>query len=243
MKIALLGYGKMGQNIEYVVNQHHKGDEIILKVNSTNQLLISESALQEADVAIEFSSPQTAVANIEKCLSAGIPIVVGSTGWYSKLNYVKALVKDNDGALVYGSNFSIGMNIMFELNKKLTHMINRFPNFDIKMEEIHHKEKKDSPSGTAIQLAEDILDIHDQKKEWKLEEDLDWNKRDQLSIKALRKEGVKGVHTVISEDAIDYISISHEAKDRSGFSNGALLAAKWLCDRKGVYHFREVLDF
>tara|TARA_R110002072_G_scaffold199405_4_gene357043 strand:- start:20130 stop:20828 length:699 start_codon:yes stop_codon:yes gene_type:complete len=231
MNIALLGYGKMGKTIEKLAIE--KGDSIVAIVTSSKDL----SKLEEADVAIDFSVPNAAVTNITACLEQGIPVVSGTTGWLEDYEKVLNLCQSRNGSFIYASNFSIGVNLFFELNKKLAEMMAKHKSYKIEIEEIHHTQKLDAPSGTAISLAKDIIEKTDYKN-WKL----DTASADEIAIKALREEDVKGTHTVSYTSEVDSISIKHEAHSREGFALGALLAAAWLKDKKGIYTMKDVLN-
>jgi 4-hydroxy-tetrahydrodipicolinate reductase len=238
MKIALIGYGKMGKMIEECVHKKEQ-DEIVLKISKMNPLDFSEENLQEVDVAIEFTTPHTAVENILKCADAGIPVVCGTTGWLEELEKVKDYIKQKKGALIYGSNFSLGVNIFFELNRKLAALMNAHMEYDVHIEEKHHTEKKDAPSGTAISLANDILKINSAKSKWIYPPSADKNF---LSIDAGRKDTISGIHYVCYRSANDEISIRHEAFSRKGFAEGALLAARWIAGKKGIFEFKEIFE-
>ena len=234
MKIALIGYGKMGKVIDRLAID--KGHEIVLRINERVQA--NNEALLKADVAIEFSTPESAAANIYACFEAGIPVVVGTTGWYDQFPNIEDQCKANNHTLFYATNFSVGVNIFFELNRYLSRMMNRFDNYTPKMLEIHHTEKLDAPSGTAITLAEDLIYEMDRLKGWKNEEVWD---DDRLSILSERKPDVPGTHRVEYESAIDSIAIRHEAKGREGFASGAIAAAEWVAGKQGVFTMKDLL--
>lgn len=236
MKIALIGYGKMGMTIEEIALQ--KGDEIVLKINEDNLHDFTESNIKKADVAIEFSGPHSAFENIKTCLQCGVAVVSGSTGWLEKLPEIEALVKELNGSFMYSSNYSIGVNIFFELNKKLAQLMGSYDDYNVAIEEIHHTQKKDAPSGTAISLAEQVMQNIPTKKEWINNET---DKADELSIISKRIENVPGTHSVKYTSAIDDIEIIHTAHNRKGFAAGALLAAHFISDKKGVFSMREAL--
>ncbi|HAS35837.1 MAG TPA: 4-hydroxy-tetrahydrodipicolinate reductase [Flavobacteriales bacterium] len=235
MRIALLGYGKMGKVIEELALE--RGHEISLKTSSETAIQ-STGELKDTDLAIEFSTPDAAPENIALCLEAGIPIVVGTTGWYKHLERIVELLKVEEGRLFTATNFSLGVNVFFKLNEKLAQMMNELDQYEVGIEEIHHTEKLDAPSGTAITTAEIILDELKRKKNWKL----DGKASDELSIQALRLPNVPGTHTVSYTSEIDSISLKHEAKNRKGFALGALLAAEWLTKQSsGVYGMENLL--
>lgn len=238
MKIALLGYGKMGKAIEAQIKKVGKHN-IILKVNTANLNKFTVETLKQADVAIEFSRPNTVINNIDICFDASIPIVVGTTGWYENLEAVKEKCAEKDGTLLYASNFSVGVNLFFKINKLANQLFLKYDAYDVSMEEIHHTEKIDAPSGTAISLANDILAKHPIKKTWKNELNLD---RDVLSISSKREEDVKGTHRVTWQSENDEVSIRHKAFNRNGFAKGAILAAEWLAGKTGCFTMDDVLN-
>ncbi len=245
MKIALLGYGKMGKAIEKcsLNNPEH---QIILKVNSANRNSITTNELKMADVAIEFSQPVAALDNIRFCFSAGVPVVSGTTGWFDQLDTVKQWCSEHNGALVYASNFSIGVNLFFELNKRLSVLMKPRNDYEPLLTEIHHTHKKDAPSGTAITLANDMLKISATKSSWisvtGTPSSLPTANPDELIILSHRRDDVVGKHMVEYKSADDRIKIIHEAFSRDGFANGALAAAAWICHRKGCYSFTDLIE-
>lgn len=235
MKILLIGYGKMGRTIERIAQD--QGHTISGKIDIHNQQSL-ESSLKESDVAIEFTTPETAFSNILACARAKVPVVSGTTGWLE--NYDEAVKQINTlgGTLFYASNYSIGVNIFFELNKYLARMMNNFDDYDVLMEEIHHTEKKDAPSGTAITLAEGILENMDRKKLWNLNQ---IGNSDDISVYSKRIGKVFGIHETQYHNEVDTIRISHEAFSREGFASGALKAAEWIIDKKGVLGMNDLL--
>ncbi|NNC85305.1 MAG: 4-hydroxy-tetrahydrodipicolinate reductase [Bacteroidia bacterium] len=241
MKIAIIGYGKMGKAIEKIALKN--GDEIVLKINSSNTSDLTTDNLKKADVAIEFTNPKSAVLNLIACLKAKTPVVTGSTGWYDELPELEKFYK-TDGSLLYAPNFSIGVNLFFALNKQLASLMNKFESYDVNMKEAHHTQKLDSPSGTALHLANDLIDRLDRKSSWReVKKELIENKAtNDLFIKAIREENVIGEHEVIYNSEIDEISIKHTAHNRQGFANGALLAAKWLQNKTGFYTMSDMLE-
>jgi len=241
MKIALLGYGKMGQAIEQVLIDQKQGDEIVLKISSANLSDLTTENLQKADVAIEFSTPHTAIENIYKCFKAGVPVVVGSTAWLSRLDEVKAECSLHSGSLFFSPNFSVGVNIFWEINRKLAELMNHQPQYHVAMEEIHHTEKLDAPSGTAVKTAEVILEKLHNKKGWSLVAEGQQPAPGSLLIVAKREPNVPGTHVVTYTSNVDYIEIKHEAKNRRGFAEGAVLAARWLPGKKGVFEMKDLL--
>jgi len=238
MKIALIGYGKMGKAIEDIAIKN--GHEIVLKITSQNTNECTIENLQKSDVAIEFTNPDSVIGNLKKCFDAGIPVVCGSTGWLTEWNEIKNYCEQKNGTLLFASNFSIGVNIFFELNKKLAVLMNNRPEYNTAIEEIHHTQKKDAPSGTAITLADDILKFNHNKNKWVLGET---ENRSELSITSLRIDPAPGTHVIHYDSSIDSIEIKHTAHNRIGFASGAVLAAEFLKDKKGIYQMQDVLGF
>ena len=238
MNIALIGYGKMGKTIEDIAIQ--KGHEITLKIDIENQNELTTKNLQQADVAIEFTGPGNALYNIYKCFDAEIPVVCGSTGWLEHWQDVEKYCKKKNGTLLYASNFSIGVNIFFEVNKKLASFMAKQPAYDVTIEEIHHTEKKDSPSGTAITLAEQIIKEIPRKSIWINEPSTN---DEALVINSIRLDPAPGTHTVTYHSGVDDITIAHTAHNRKGFAGGAILAAEFLQGKKGIFFMKDVLGF
>lgn len=241
MKIALIGYGKMGHEIEKILVSRGHTLPLIIDQDNTNQLTAEN--LNQCDVAIEFTTPATAFDNIVTCLKAGIPTVCGTTAWLDRLPEVTDLCQQTSGAFFYASNYSIGVNIFFAINRQLARMMNQFPEYDVTLNEVHHVQKKDAPSGTAVTLAEDILAGIDRKTSWHLGTTTD---RDKLEVTAQRRAMVPGIHTIVWESDADTITIDHNAKNRSGFAMGAVLAAEYLADKRGtgkVYGMKDLLGF
>ncbi len=232
MKIALLGYGKMGKVIERIALE--RGHEIVLRKSSTT----TYDGLENADVAIDFSVPSSAVANISECLQNTIPVVSGTTGWLEEYSKIIALCEEKKGAFIYGSNFSLGVNLFFELNDYLAKMMSKFNQYSVSMEEIHHTQKLDAPSGTAISLAKGIIDNSDYT-DWSLDKNSNENN---IYIDAQRIENVPGTHSVFYTSEVDTIEIKHTAHSRDGFAFGAVIAAEWLVGKKGVFTMRDVLE-
>jgi 4-hydroxy-tetrahydrodipicolinate reductase len=237
MKIALLGYGKMGKAIEEIAVQ--KGHNIVLKIDVSNIGDFTKENLQKADVAIEFTSPHTAYDNIKKAIGFGVPVVSGSTGWTERLDEIEKYCLEHKGAFLYASNFSIGVNIFFEINKKLAAMMAPHSDYNVYMEEIHHTEKKDAPSGTAITLAEQILERLKTKKKWVNEES---SNASDLSIISKRIDPAPGTHSIRYSSSIDDIEIIHTAHNRAGFASGAILAAEFLKGKTGIFSMKDVLS-
>jgi 4-hydroxy-tetrahydrodipicolinate reductase len=245
MKIALLGYGKMGQIIERFAVE--RGHEVVLKIGVENLEDFTVENLRLADVAIDFSAPAAAVPNIYKCFEAKVPVVVGTTGWYGELQKIKNDCLASNNTFLYGSNFSIGVNIFFHLNKQLAKLMNNYPAYDVQVEEIHHTQKLDAPSGTAITIAEGIIEGIDAKQEWINEEEGELTaaplKNNQLLIESLRIADIPGTHSVLYSSEVDDIEIKHTAHSRAGFALGAVVAAEWLQNKKGFYSVVDIFDF
>ncbi|WP_118973319.1 4-hydroxy-tetrahydrodipicolinate reductase [Taibaiella koreensis] len=236
MNIALIGYGKMGKAIEQVALQ--RGHQVILRIGRQNREEFSRENLVMADVAIEFTSPESAPDNVLHCLDAGVPVICGSTGWNDRLYLAKEKCAVSNGAFLQASNFSIGVNIFFEINKQLASLMNDWPEYEVSIEETHHTAKKDAPSGTAITLAEQVIDNLERKKHWQLDAP---SGEEVLPIKALREDEVPGTHRVHYRSAIDDIEIAHTAHSREGFALGAVLAAEFIRHRKGIFTMSDVL--
>lgn len=235
MKIALIGYGKMGKTIERIAQS--RGHKVTLKVSSKDGDNWYEK-LSEVDVAIEFTRPESAVKNIKQCFVSGVPVVVGTTGWYSDYNEVKKQCTEHRGALLAATNFSVGVNIFFEINKRLAELMSSRNEYTAEVQEIHHTEKLDSPSGTAITIAENIIENHSNYNNWK---NSPTEVKSDLEIISYREQGVPGTHEVTFDSDIDSISIKHEAKSRDGFALGAVLAAEFIHNKKGIFSMEDVL--
>lgn len=237
MNIGLIGYGKMGKEIEAIATG--RGHEIVLKVTSKNADY-SLDDLKKCDVAIEFSRPENVIQNIKSCFNANVPVVIGTTGWYKDLNTIRETCASENQSILYATNFSIGVNIFFELNKRLASMMNQHWSYDVSIEEIHHTQKLDAPSGTAITLAEDIISNLERKDQWHLgATDLD----NAINIFSQRTDNIPGTHYVRYKSAIDDVEIAHVAHNRKGFALGAVLAAEFLQGKKGVFTMKDVLNF
>ncbi len=243
MKIALIGYGKMGKTIERIAQE--RGHEVVLRLDINNPEDFEK--LSMADVAIEFTRPESAVGNLEKCIAAGVPVVCGTTGWLKHFEDISAQTKAQNSAFFYASNYSIGVNIFFEINRKLAEMMNTQPQYDVKMEEIHHTQKLDAPSGTAITLAEGILQNVTRKENWSCPQDAHSPSTEggdnSIVITAKRIDPAPGTHTITYDSPIDTIEITHTAHSREGFATGAVLAAEWLLGKKGVFTMKDMLGF
>lgn len=243
MKIGILGFGKMGRTIERLALD--AGHEIVLKIDSQNKSDLTDENLRKADVAIEFSRPETAFENISACLRAGVPVVAGTTAWLDKLEEARKMCEETGGAFFYASNFSIGVNIFFAVNRYLAALMHQQPQYDVQMEEVHHTQKLDHPSGTAITLAEGILKNITRKSSWaaSLNEPKTGLKSSELSIVSKRTDPAPGTHIVTWASGIDTIELSHTAHAREGFAAGALAAAEWLIGKKGTFEMKDMLGF
>lgn len=238
MKIALLGYGKMGKMIEEII-QREGQHQVVLKISSSNKDQLNKANLRVSDVALDFSAPVAVIKNVTECFEAKIPVVVGTTGWYDDLNKVKKVCEDKNGSMVYAGNFSVGFNTFFELNRELAALMKSHKEYEPSIREVHHEQKKDSPSGTAIFLANDIIKMSPAKHQWVNHES---NKSDDLIILSRREGNIVGIHEVEYVSPSDKIEIRHVAFNREGFAQGALLAAAWIKDKKGLFKFSEILD-
>ncbi|NER15674.1 4-hydroxy-tetrahydrodipicolinate reductase [Spongiivirga citrea] len=231
MQIALLGYGKMGKTIEKLAIE--RGHQIILTVDKGQ----NDFDISKADVAIDFSIPDAAVNNIITCLRNNVPVISGTTGWLEHYDEMVDLCNQKDGAFIYASNFSLGVNIFFELNTQLAKMMKQLSQYNVSMEEIHHTQKLDAPSGTAISLAEGIIE-NSNYTDWVLDAEED----EKIPIKAVRTPDVPGTHTVSYTSHVDTIDIKHTAHNRQGFALGAIIAAEWIIGKKGVFSMKDVLN-
>lgn len=231
MKIALVGYGKMGKIIDEIATQ--RNHEIVAKLNESPN---SEN-LNNADVVIEFSNPEVAFNNIKTCLENKIPVICGTTGWLDQKPEIEKIAAENKTSFLYGSNFSLGVNLFFALNEKLADLMKNFPDYNIQLEEIHHIHKKDAPSGTAISLAERIIKNDNRFEGWKLDETRD----KELGIFAIREDEVPGTHSVFYRSEVDEIEIKHTAYSRNGFALGAVIAAEWIQGKTGNFSMKDVL--
>ena len=236
MKIGIIGYGKMGKTIEAIAQQ--RGHEVIAKLGSDASDEEWDS-LNEADVCIEFTAPGSALENIKYCMENGFALVTGTTGWYEHMNKVERWQEKYKGAFFWASNFSVGVNLFWQLNRKLAALMNDNPEYAVSIEEIHHTEKKDAPSGTAITTAEQIFSAIDDYTGWKLSEDNP--SENDIEITAKREPEVKGTHIVTYESEIDKLQLVHEAKSRDGFALGAVLAAEFILDKHGFFTMEDML--
>ena len=231
MKIALLGFGKMGKIVEKLAVK--KGHTIVSRINQYS----SKEEILKADIAIEFSTPQAAVSNIKFCLENNIPIVSGTTGWLAHYDKMIKLCENRNGSFIYASNFSIGVNLFFSINEYVSNLMEPWKAYQVSIEEVHHNQKLDIPSGTAVTLAEGIIRNSD-KKNW----ELNGTEAENINITAKRINDIKGTHIINYDSNIDTISIKHEAHSRDGFALGAILAAEWLADKKGIFTMKDVLQ-
>ncbi len=236
MNIALVGYGKMGKAIEEIAVE--RGHNIVLRITSSNRHEMDKAHLENVDVAIEFTNPEAARDNVSTVLNAGVPVVCGTTGWNEGLDHAKMRALDNNTAFLQTSNFSVGVNIFFEVNKLLATLMNDQPAYEVSIEETHHTQKKDAPSGTAITLAEQIIDNLKRKKHWAKEST---DNEDAFPVIAHRTENVPGTHNIKYSSEIDDIEIIHTAHSRKGFALGAVLAAEFLAGKQGIYTMQDVL--
>jgi len=237
MKIALIGYGKMGKEIEKIALD--RGHEIVLKIDITNPEDLNLANLKKADVAIEFTTPASATANYKLCFEAGIPVVSGTTGWLEKQAEVYQFCKDLNGTFFHTTNFSLGVNIFFALNKKLAKLMGNHPEYTVEMKEIHHTQKLDAPSGTAITLAEGIIENIPSKKSWV---NCTTGLADEVGIISEREGQVPGTHIINYDSEVDYIEITHCAKNRKGLAFGAVLAAEYSFGKKGILSMNDLLN-
>ncbi|MCE3227065.1 MAG: dihydrodipicolinate reductase [Bacteroidetes bacterium] len=235
MNIALFGYGKMGKEIEAIAQK--RGHTIVLHVEKDNVDLLTAADLKKADVAIEFTTPHTVTDNIKRCFDAGLPVVVGTTGWYDQFDEIKNLCEKKNAGLFHATNFSVGVNLFFKVNQYLAELMNKYEDYDVSMEEIHHIHKLDKPSGTAITLAQQVLEKIDRKKNWSI----DKPGKETMFIKDVREGEVPGTHIIKYQSAIDDIEIMHKAHNRKGFALGAVIAAEFLKGKKGVYTMDDIV--
>ena len=239
MKIALIGYGKMGKTIEQLALE--RGHEIVSIIDIDNPNDFQSEAFKSADVAIEFSAPTAAFDNYMKCFAANVPVVAGTTGWLDRMDEIKTICKEEGKTFFYASNYSIGVNVFFAVNRYLAKIMNQFPAYDVCMSETHHIHKLDAPSGTAITLAEDIIEQIDRKKQWRLKQDA--GQPADLVIEDIREGEVPGIHEVRYESDVDYIHMKHSAKSRTGFAIGAVVAAEFTAGKKGFLSMNDLLKF
>jgi len=238
MKIALIGYGKMGKTIERIARE--RGHEIVSIIDLDNTDDFDSDAFKSADVAIEFTVPQVALSNYRRAFASGVAVVSGTTGWTEELPELKKEIETGDKTLFWSSNFSLGVNVFMAVNKFLAGIMNQFPNYNVEMTEVHHTQKLDAPSGTAITLAEEILEKLDRKNAWVKENE---TKSTDMAIKSIREGQVPGIHTIRYESEVDSITITHDAKSREGFALGAVVAAEFTAGKKGFLGMEDMLKF
>ena len=238
MKIALIGYGKMGKTIERIALE--RGHEIVSVIDVDNLDDFDSAAFKSADVAIEFTVPQVALSNYRRAFASGVAVVSGTTGWLDELPALKKEIEEGAKTLFWSSNFSIGVNIFMAVNKHLAAIMNQFPNYNVEMTEVHHTQKLDAPSGTAITLAEGIFENLDRKSAWTKEIE---TKPSEMAIKSIREGQVPGIHTIRYESEVDSIEITHDAKSREGFALGAVVAAEFTAGKKGFLGMQDLLKF
>ena len=238
MNIAIIGYGKMGHEIEKICRE--RGHNIVCTIDANEEAKFDSDEFKSADVAIEFSSPESALNNYKLAFAANVPVVSGTTGWLDKIDVVKEACEKDGQTFFYASNFSLGVNILFAVNKYLANIMNDFPEYDVHVDETHHMHKLYAPSGTALTIAEGILQSLERKKQWKLDKQ---NSDDDLQINAFREGEVPGIHTIKYESEVDSITLSHDAKSRKGFALGAVVAAEFAAKKKGFLGMEDLLPF
>ena len=237
MKVAIIGYGKMGHEIEQVLLQ--RGHTVALIIDQNNAGDLNAENLADIDVAIEFTTPDTAYTNVRTCIECGTPVVSGTTGWHDRLEELQSLCREKDSTMIWSSNYSLGVNITFRINRYLAELMNRFDTYNVSMEEIHHTQKKDAPSGTAISLANDILERVERKDKWVNEPTTDANA---IEITSLREGAVPGTHTVTYTSEDDKIEIKHTLFSRRALALGAVVAAEFVAPRKGVFTIDDLFE-
>ena len=238
MNIAIIGYGKLGHEIEKICRE--RGHNIVCTIDVNDEDKFESDAFKSANVAIEFSAPESALSNYRKAFAANVPVVSGTTGWLDNIDEVKQACEKDGQTFFYASNFSLGVNILFAVNKYLANIMNDFPQYDVHVDETHHIHKLDAPSGTALTIADGILESIKRKKQWKLDEK-DGNA--DLQINAFREGEVPGIHTIKYESEVDSITLSHDAKSRKGFALGAVVAAEFTANKKGFLGMKDLLPF
>ena len=238
MNIAIIGYGKMGREIEKICRE--RGHNIVCTIDVNEEAKFESDEFKSADVAIEFSSPKSALNNYKQAFAANIPVVSGTTGWLDDIKVVRKACEEDGQTFFYASNFSLGVNILFAVNKYLANIMNDFPQYEVHVDETHHIHKLDAPSGTALTIAEGILQAIERKNQWKLDEQ---SSTEDLRINAFRKGEVPGIHTIKYESEVDSITLSHSAKSRKGFALGAVVAAEFTAHKKGFLGMEDLLPF
>jgi len=238
MKIALIGYGKMGKTIERIALE--RGHEIVSVIDVDNVDDFDSDAFKSAEVAIEFTAPQVALSNYRRAFASGVAVVSGTTGWTEQLPQIKKEIEAGNNTLFWSSNFSMGVNVFMAVNKYLAGIMNQFPNYNVEMTEVHHTQKLDAPSGTAITLAEEILEKLDRKDKWVKETE---TSPDEMAIKSIRRGQVPGIHTICYDSEVDSITITHDTKNRDGLALGAVIAAEFTAGKKGFLGMGDMLKF
>ena len=238
MNIAIIGYGKMGHEIEKICCE--RGHTIVCTIDMNEEDKFESDEFKSAQVAIEFSSPESALNNYRRAFAANVPVVSGTTGWLDSIDEVKQACEKEGQTFFYASNFSLGVNILFAVNKYLANIMNDFPDYNVTVDETHHIHKLDAPSGTALTIADGILDSIERKKQWKLDEQ---NSEDDLQINSFREGEVPGIHTIKYESEVDSIELTHDAKSRKGFALGAVIAAEFTANKKGFLGMQDMLPF
>ena len=239
MNIAIIGYGKMGKMIESIAAE--RGHQTVLKIDIDNLDDFTQENFEKAQVAIEFTKPETAFDNVSRCLKFGIPVVSGSTGWFDRIDEAKQICAEYNGSMLCTSNFSLGVNIFFEISRNLARMMNRFPEYTVNIEEIHHTQKLDAPSGTAITLAEDVINEIPRIEKWELQTNVETQRATSLPIHAIRRENVTGTHHIKYASEIDDIELIHTAHNRKGLAFGAVMAAEYIHNKKGIFTMKDIL--
>lgn len=246
MNIALIGYGKMGKEIEQIAI--NRGHQIGLIIDVDNHAELNETSAKQIDVAIDFSTPHSVIANIHQCLNLNVPLVIGTTGWYNELDSITTTCKEKNGSLFHSTNYSIGVNLFFEVNRHMAKLFKKYPQYQLAIEEIHHTQKLDSPSGTAITTAEGILESRPDLNNWtnqliKSNQIPSSVANNELLIVSKREENVPGTHTVSYFNDVDRIDLTHTAHNRKGFAEGAVIAAEFLAGKKGIFTMKDLLGF
>lgn len=237
LKIIIVGYGRMGQEIKQVAEK--RGHEILMTIDKDNQDEFTPENLKKADVAIEFSLPDAAYDNIKKCFDANLPVVSGTTGWLERFYDIRRYCLEKDTAFFYASNFNIGMNLFFKVNEYMAKIMNHYSNYDVEIEETHHVHKVDAPSGTAVKLAESLINEIKRKNKWKKEKG---EAEDEIPVKSIREDEVPGIHRVMYSSSFDEIELKHSARSREGFALGAVMAAEFIHDKQGIYSMDDLLN-
>ena len=237
LNIIIIGFGRMGQEIKQVAEK--RGHEILMTIDKDNQDDFTAENLKKADVAIEFTLPDAAYDNIKKCFDANLPVVSGTTGWLERFYDIRRYCLENETAFFYASNFNIGMNLFFKVNEYMAKIMNHYSNYDVEIEETHHVHKVDAPSGTAVTLAESLINEIKRKNKWKKEKS---EAEDEIPVKSIREDEIPGIHRVMYSSSFDEIELKHSAKSREGFALGAVMAAEFIYGKKGIYSMDDLLN-